>query len=176
MKTPTIEQIRELAVHAHGAQKYGEDPYSVHLDAVVSVLGEFGFDSFEDKAVGLLHDTIEDTSLTSEKLIEVGIPVVVVHGVLFCTDERGINRKARKRLTYARVKSVIAACGVHDSASTTIGVRTKLADRIVNIKKCKENNPGLLEMYKSEHQDFCSTYYMPGTNYAIWEYCSKMFD
>ena len=93
MRTLTIEQIRDIAIRAHGTQKYGEDPYSVHLDAVVSMLGEFGFDSFEDKAVGLLHDTVEDTDLTSEKLIRIGVPIVVVDGVLFCTDEPGVNRK-----------------------------------------------------------------------------------
>ena len=56
MRTLTIEQIRDIAIRAHGTQKYGEDPYSVHLDAVVSMLGEFGFDSFEDKQCTLCAD------------------------------------------------------------------------------------------------------------------------
>ena len=70
---------REIAVEAHGDQKYGKSthPYVFHLDGVVDTVelmrGGYILTLTEDSAyfnmqmlrdVGFLHDTIEDTETT----------------------------------------------------------------------------------------------------------------
>ena len=39
----STESAREFAVSAHGNQKYGDEPYSVHLDDVARTVEELGF-------------------------------------------------------------------------------------------------------------------------------------
>ena len=51
-------KARIFAIAAHGGQKYGNYPYSVHLDAVAKIADEYG-----EKAavIAYLHDVVEDT-------------------------------------------------------------------------------------------------------------------
>jgi (p)ppGpp synthase/HD superfamily hydrolase len=60
-------KAREFAIKAHGEQKYGEFPYSVHLDEVATIAKPYGESA---EIVAYLHDVIEDTSVTKkERLI-----------------------------------------------------------------------------------------------------------
>ena len=36
-------QAKQFAISKHGSQKYGEVPYIIHLNHVVSVLGKHGY-------------------------------------------------------------------------------------------------------------------------------------
>ena len=60
-----IERAIELGKNAHEGQKRKSDgsPYFVHPLAVAEILCEWGADS-DTIIAGLLHDTVEDTSIT----------------------------------------------------------------------------------------------------------------
>lgn len=59
-----VDAAAELAARMHAAQRYGGQPYMVHLQAVVDVLREQGALTPELEIVAWLHDTLEDTTLT----------------------------------------------------------------------------------------------------------------
>ena len=79
-----IEIALKIAVEAHEGQtdKLG-NPYILHPLAVASKL-----DDIELKAAALLHDTIEDTSVTKETLLEAGIPQSVVDIITTLTHDK----------------------------------------------------------------------------------------
>lgn len=58
------EAAKELALGLHARQMYGEHPYSYHLESVVELLPQ------ELKALGWLHDALEDTPITAVDLVE----------------------------------------------------------------------------------------------------------
>lgn len=63
-----IKQAYTFAQRAHtGHTRYSGEPYLNHLVAVASMLAEIGMGA-RTVAAGLLHDTIEDTSVTLETL------------------------------------------------------------------------------------------------------------
>ncbi|MCC6551804.1 MAG: bifunctional (p)ppGpp synthetase/guanosine-3',5'-bis(diphosphate) 3'-pyrophosphohydrolase [Polyangiaceae bacterium] len=140
-----FEQARALGVAAHGAQRYGDEPYEVHLRAVVGVLVRFGA-SLDDGAtapllVGAwLHDSIEDTSLTRDE-IERRLGPEIAELVWRVTDEPAATRKERKLATYPKIRGSEAA------------ILLKLADRIANVEASRAGNSGLLRMYAGEHGD-----------------------
>src|SRR5512140_3096050 len=63
-----IQRAYRVAEKAHTGQKrVSGEPYVNHLLAVAAILAEFSMPA-EVVTAGLLHDTIEDTSITSEDL------------------------------------------------------------------------------------------------------------
>jgi len=66
--TPRIKKAIEVATTAHEGQKRKSgDPYIVHPLAVMQILQDWGMD--EDTVIaGVLHDTVEDTSLTLDEI------------------------------------------------------------------------------------------------------------
>jgi (p)ppGpp synthase/HD superfamily hydrolase len=52
----------------HKNQKYGSEPYSVHLEAVVENLKQHGVYDEEVIAAAWLHDSIEDQDVTYEDI------------------------------------------------------------------------------------------------------------
>ena len=80
-----FEKALLIAVMAHKGQvdKNGQ-PYILHPLAVASKL-----DTLELKVIGLLHDTIEDTDVTADYLIEMGIPEDLVKIVELLTKPKG---------------------------------------------------------------------------------------
>ncbi|MYW33617.1 HD domain-containing protein [Streptomyces sp. SID2119] len=83
-----VAEVYALAAAAHAGQfdKIGV-PYIEHVRAVA-----VGLVSFGDHLVmaGLLHDIIEDTDWTGERLREAGVPDHVVALVEAVTNERGV--------------------------------------------------------------------------------------
>ena len=139
--TYTEKDYREaklVAVKAHGNQTYGEFfPYEIHLDDVVAVLIRFGF-SGKYIIAGYLHDAIEDTALSYNKIKN-------FHGyevaeMVYCvTDEQGRNRSEKKLKTLPK------------TASNPDAIILKLADRIANIER-----GGKKDMYAMEYDEFQS--------------------
>lgn len=80
-----FEKALLIAVMAHKGQvdKNGQ-PYILHPLTVASKL-----DTLELKVIGLLHDTIEDTDVTADYLIEMGIPEDLVKIVELLTKPKG---------------------------------------------------------------------------------------
>jgi (p)ppGpp synthase/HD superfamily hydrolase len=129
---------RTFAAQAHGDQRYGSQPYSVHLEAVVAVLRDHGFaGGYED--AGWLHDTLEDTAATVDQIRD-RFGYWVARVVIACTGV-GHNRKARNAWIYEQIGRFPEAAVV------------KVADRIANVEAAK---PGTshAQMYLNEAVSF----------------------
>ena len=85
--THYLEKALLVATKAHEGQvdKNGQ-PYILHPLAVASKL-----DDLELKTIAILHDTIEDTDVTPEFLLEQGIPEEVVDIVKMLTKPKNIK-------------------------------------------------------------------------------------
>ena len=79
------ERAIEIAVQAHkGASDKGGSPYILHPLAVMHNL-----DTDDEKIVGVLHDVVEDTQWTFEKLLDEGFSVTVVNALRSVTKQGG---------------------------------------------------------------------------------------
>lgn len=167
MSEPT--KPREFAVKAHGDQRYGDQPYAVHLDTVAELVRTVD-DSWEALAVAYLHDVVEDTEVTIRKIREVFGPRVA-GAVVGLTDPEGYaNRKARKAELHRRLASLDPAAPV---ARLTLVV--KAADRLANLASSKaEGKAGLLKMYRREHAAFREAAYRPGLCDDLWAQIDRL--
>lgn len=148
---------REFAIAAHGDQRYGERPYSFHLDQVVGSLSEFGQDA---EAVGYLHDVVEDTSTTVAEISEKFGPLVA-ECVALLTDVPGQNRKERKAKTYKKLSAV--------SGPAQLALVVKVADRLANVRACiADGKEALWNVYRDEHAAFRAAAYRAGQCDALW--------
>jgi (p)ppGpp synthase/HD superfamily hydrolase len=137
-----VQKARTFAIEHHGEQKYGDEPYSVHLDAVESVLVEFNHITSVLRASAWLHDVIEDTDV-SQADIDIEFPGYVALIVGAVTSEPGKNRRERNIKTYPKIAKYPEA------------ILVKLADRIANVRNCiATRNKGLMEMYTKEYPSF----------------------
>jgi len=133
---------KEVAFEIHRDAMYGDQPYSVHLDEVVTVMSRYGVREHDLLDAGYLHDSIEDTPTTKEDLERLVGPTVarIVDAV---TDGKGKNREERKERPYRLIPKVYGALTV------------KLADRVANVEATiKNGKTGLFEMYKKEQPEF----------------------
>lgn len=151
-----VDRARRLALAAHGEQRYGAEPYRVHLEHVEEVLMRFPHDDVM-RAAAWLHDTVEDTPLTLEEVArEVGDEVAAI--VAAVTDEPGASRKVRKAATLVK----LAAAGAAARA-------VKLADRIANVEASIAHGRGdLYAMYAGEHADFRAALHVAGELDPQW--------
>lgn len=75
----------EIATNAHKGQKdLGGRDYIEHPKAVANLL-----ETDEEKTVGYLHDVLEDTSITEEDLVTMGISSEIVSVIKILTKKRG---------------------------------------------------------------------------------------
>jgi (p)ppGpp synthase/HD superfamily hydrolase len=161
----SVAKAREFAVRAHGDQRYGERPYSVHLDAVAELAAPFGETA---QVVGYLHDTVEDTAVTLDEVRE-RFGAAVAACVSLLTDAAGANRKERKAKTYARLAEV------HGEAELALIV--KAADRLANVRaSVRDGNQGLLAMYRGEQAAFRAAAYRAGQCDALWNELEQLLD
>jgi hypothetical protein len=89
---------------AHEGQLYGDDDYYHHPLSVAKMAK-----TYDEAIVALLHDTIEDTWVTREYLLEEGFPLHVVEAIESITRNEGEKYKefivrAGKNPLGARVK------------------------------------------------------------------------
>lgn len=137
---------KKFAAKAHADQKYGDQPYTVHLAAVRAVLSDFGLDPDGGFSLGdlcmaaWLHDVLEDTPTTAEQL-ELTFGSDVTKLVWAVTGE-GANRKERVASAYRKIAEYPKALVL------------KLADRIANAEASAKDNPRLLTMYRGEYPAF----------------------
>lgn len=152
------ERARAFAIAAHGEQKYGDQPYAVHLDAVAGLVTRYGEEAV---AVAYLHDAVEDTSATIED-IESNFGARVAACVSLLTDEAGATRKERKAKTHAKLA---AATG-----ESELALIVKAADRLANVRACSAGpRKDLWKMYQSEHQAFREAVYREQLCDPIWQ-------
>lgn len=117
-------KARDFAVKAHGDQKYGEFPYSVHLDEVASIAKQYGETA---EIVAYLHDVVEDTDVTAQE-IEAIFGGLVARCVQILSDEPGETRKIRKAATYLKMSAV--------DGEECLALLVKSADRLANMRAC----------------------------------------
>lgn len=156
------DRARDFAIAAHGDQKYGDRPYSHHLDAVAEIVKGYG-----DHAVmvAYLHDVIEDTAVNVDEILWL-FGYHVAECVALLTDEPGANRKERKKKTYAKLSQ----------SGSELALIVKAADRLANVRACvADGNKKLFEMYKKEHADFRAAVYRPVICDQIWAELDSLF-
>lgn len=157
MPIPIHQEARAFAVSAHGEQKYGDHPYSFHLDAVAAIATPYGAEAV---AVAYLHDTVEDTDATVAE-IESRFGSRVAACVSLLTDESGENRKERKAKTYAKLAVV--------NGPNELALLVKAADRLANVRACvHDRKRALWELYRSEQATFKSAAYRAGLCDPLW--------
>lgn len=91
----TVAEVDALAHRAHFGQvdKLGV-PYIEHVRTVAAGVAQFGSDLL---MAGLLHDVIEDTDWTGERLVEAGVPGRVVAIVEAVTNVPGASYQDKIR-------------------------------------------------------------------------------
>jgi len=151
------QEARAFAIKAHADQKYGERPYSYHLDQVAALAKPYGEEAV---AIAYLHDTAEDTEITISE-IESRFGSKIAACVALLTDEPGANRKKRKAKTYAKLAGV--------SGPNEIALLVKAADRLANVRACvKDQNQSLWRLYQSEQATFRAAAYRSGLCDPLW--------
>jgi (p)ppGpp synthase/HD superfamily hydrolase len=152
-----VDEARAFAVTAHGEQRYGDQPYSVHLDAVAKLAAPYGELA---RVVAYLHDTVEDTEASLDD-IRTRFGALAAECVALLTDAPGANRKERKAKTYACLATV--------AGPTELALIVKAADRLANVRACVAGqNAGLWQMYRGEQAAFRSAAYRVGQCEPIW--------
>ena len=113
-----FETALEIAVKAHKGQvdKNGE-AYILHPLAVAGLL-----DSLELKTIAVLHDTIEDTDVTAEYLLEKGIPKHIVEAVQLLTKPE--DEEYESYLRRVKENSLAKQVKLADLANNTDPKRT----------------------------------------------------
>ena len=141
----TVQRAELFAQQAHKdhKRKYTGDPYYVHLDEVRNIVKGAG-GSEDMQAAALLHDTVEDTSVTPADIMkEFGphIAKLVVELTDISKPEDG-NRATRKAMDRNNL------AGASAEAQTI-----KYADLISNGKDIMQNDPKFAKVYMKEKAD-----------------------
>lgn len=153
-----IMKARDFAVAAHGDQKYGDQPYIKHLDAVVELLAPFGEQA---QIIGYLHDVVEDTDVSLDA-IRNQFGDSVAQCVALVTDEHGANRRERKAKTNAKLAKV--------TGDNALALIVKAADRLANLQaSARGGADSKLGMYRKEHADFRQAAYRPRLCDEMWQ-------
>lgn len=144
-------KAREFAIRAHGDQLYGDRPYVEHLEAVVSVLTDFGYGG-DYLCAGWLHDVVEDTVTTLDDIERnFGSKVAQLVDAVSGGGDRG-----------GHITSIYRKIAVHPVAAIV-----KLADRIANIEAC-ESGDKHARRYAREHESFAAVI-RPHVLQAMWK-------
>ena len=159
----TPSESRTFALAAHADQRYGDLPYSAHLDAVAELVAPYG-DPFQ--VVAYLHDVVEDTEVSLERVRE-RFGELVAQCVELLTDAPGADRKERKAKTYAKLASV--------SGATGMALVVKTADRLANVAACvADGKLSLLAVYRGEHAVFRQAAFREGLCDDLWERLDRL--
>jgi (p)ppGpp synthase/HD superfamily hydrolase len=108
----TIERAIEIAAQAHAGQtdKAGK-PYLFHPLRVM-----FAVQQPLEKMAAVLHDTVEDTSITLSDLVEAGFPPEVVNAVDALTKREGEKRlEAAQRAAQNPIARIVKLADVADN-------------------------------------------------------------
>lgn len=149
-----------LSQELHKDQKYGDEPYIVHLTLVRDELAAFGFTG-DYLIAAWLHDIVEDGRTSIDEInarfgTNVGRLVWSVTGI-------GANRKLRNADQYEKLKQL------------PDGIHLKLGDRLANVKySIKNNNTSQFEMYQREYLMFTENLRSHGGKLCMWYALDKL--
>jgi guanosine-3',5'-bis(diphosphate) 3'-pyrophosphohydrolase len=135
-----VQKARSFAAKAHGLQqrKYEDAPFVVHLDRVVQLLRDHGFDAPVLLAAAYLHDVVEDTDATIQDVLDDFGPEVA-ELVYWLTDAEQGSRKIRKIMSAWRL-----------SRAPIEAKLIKLADLADNTPSIVERAPDFARVYLAE--------------------------
>ena len=145
-----VKHAKKLAYLKHDtrgeSQRYGDAPYSKHLDDVVKNIEKYiYYIDIEDRedmlACGYLHDIVEDTEISPSDLRKM-FNEKIADTVFRVTNERGFNRKEKNFKTYPKIWTSRNA------------IFLKLCDRLANSVNSKKNKKELFKMYVKEYPVF----------------------
>ena len=160
----TGQKAREFALVAHGDQRYGNAPYSVHLDAVAAIARNYGEIA---EIVAYLHDVIEDTDTTHEQ-VKTSFGELIARCVSILSDEPGSSRKDRKAKTYAKMTKV--------RGDEELALLVKAADRLANVRACiAGRNYDLFAVYHAEQLEFRNSAHRAGLCDDLWCELDELF-
>jgi len=131
---------------AHGDQvrKYTGEPYINHPIAVAKIVMTCDYYDVDMVTSAILHDVIEDTTITHQDIMRAGFGCTVANMVVEPSDvskpEDG-NRAIRKAMDREHLS------GISDRAKTV-----KLADLIHNSESITQHDPGFAKVYMKEMQ------------------------
>lgn len=112
----TLERAIEIAVQAHAGQvdKAGE-PYILHpLRLMLAVNGMY------PRMAAVLHDVVEDSSVTIDNLKAEGFPIEVIEAVQALTKQKGESRiEAAKRASGNPISKAVKLADVADNMDIT---------------------------------------------------------
>ena len=151
-----VGHARDMALAAHGDQRYGAEPYRVHLEHVEEVVRRYPHTAVM-RAAAWLHDAVEDTPLAlAEIAAALGAKVAAI--VAAVTDEPGATRAERKPRTLAKLRQASPSARA-----------VKLADRIANLEAAhRSGRVDLVAMYRGEHAEFARQLRVEGEHEAQW--------
>lgn len=140
MSEEYVELAKEIARRAHQGQKdkAGRDYFHSHLVPIAAAATIFGD---EVTAAAWLHDVLEDTTVTADELLRLGVPTTVVNAV------ESLTRRADE--SYA---DLIARAG-----ADPVGRFVKLIDNAWNIS----SNPVLAETNPERAESLLNGRYKP---------------
>ena len=141
--SPKVKSARDYAVKKHADQKYGEHPYSFHLDSVYNIVVEMQLGE-DYEIAAFLHDVLEDTETTKEEIEQefgthIANLVDAVSGFGATRHERHEDMK-RKIVQYP------------------LAINLKMSDRLANLRSSKINIPKLFLTYRKEHDSLISIF------------------
>jgi (p)ppGpp synthase/HD superfamily hydrolase len=126
-----VTRAADFAAHAHREQRRkdaGQTPYINHLTEVSRLLASADCDAAV-VAAGYLHDTIEDTAVTYEILLE-EFGADIADLVLAVTDDKRQRKAQRKQLQIE-----------HAAHANPRVAALKLADKISNLRSLRDTPP-----------------------------------
>lgn len=136
----TLEDLRTFAAERHGDQRYGDQPYVVHLDDVEARARHHGLSEvYRRAAYG--HDLLDDTATSVGELLkafgtEESALILAVSGV-------GKTRAARRADTLRRLTEFPG------------GIDLKGVDRLSNLSRAiADRNLKLVKMYLDEESAY----------------------
>ena len=142
--TELVERARMFATAAHAAvgqlRKYTFEPYIVHPAEVAGIVAEYD-GTPEMIAAAWLHDTVEDTGVTSELIRkEFGDQVADLVGWLTDVSRPDHGNRAQRK----------AVDRAHTAAAPAAAQTIKLADLICNTRSIVEHDAKFAETYLAE--------------------------
>ena len=143
-KEPVVKQAMRFAANAHIEQvrKYTGEPYIVHPIAVAKIVQGVTYDDDNMIAAALLHDTVEDTGVTSED-IQYNFGDDIESLVWWLTKPDVIGNRAYRTHCYRE----------HLAKATPRAKTIKLADLIHNTQSIVEHDPKFAVTYLREKDE-----------------------
>lgn len=142
MESQLIKKARELAFAYHKNQRYGNYPYSKHLEAVVKVAQFFSYmipeeDQDDIICASYLHDILEDTLCTHDEILRALNPRILLLVKL-------LTKNGSDPESY-----------FNQVALDDLAIFVKLCDRYSNVLACvQDGNLGKLSKYNEQNPSF----------------------